>query len=520
MAKPKSARARGTGGLKKGASGHYIARYQGADGRQVKRSTGTSDRRDAEAILAGWLQHEARIKSGLEAPGAARTAKELSRPLREHLEEYLEAFVRAESRTAGTMRVRRSIFRTFISVARAILRAEPRLRDLTPDLVERIMHHRLTVERKSARTANTQRQYIVAFAAWATADGRADLAQLGGRVKRRKEDLDRRRERRALTEAEAGRLCAGPRGLLYLLALETGMRRGEMKSLAWADIDLESRLIKVRSTKVRRLETVAIVTNSLLEALRAARPLLTPRANTRVFDAMPTHRTVRKDFERAGIAVRDEDGRVADLHALRGTLGSRLAIAGVAPRVAQDILRHQDYRTTNRHYQHLTLNDQRAALEKALAPTVNARAEGTTGGVATVLPWTSSASLEAASRGTSSGTSSGTSRGAKEEFSAHGRASGAREYSAADDAQSLSLCDFVRALAERCESVLDSRLTRTVGAVGKQPTVQRHDAQQLTEADSREVHQEVHRQFVAVLGHLSAMSCGQRAALLESVRQR
>ena len=30
--KMKSARARGTGGLKKGPNGHYIARYQGADG--------------------------------------------------------------------------------------------------------------------------------------------------------------------------------------------------------------------------------------------------------------------------------------------------------------------------------------------------------------------------------------------------------------------------------------------------------------------------------------------------------
>jgi len=269
-------RARGTGGLRKGTNGAYIARFTTADGERVKRSTGTTDRKDAEAMLAAWIQREARIGRGLEAPGAERVQREAGRSLREHLDEYLEAFERAEARTAGTMRVRRSILRNFIRIARTILRGEPRLKDLTPDLLERVMHHRLKVESRSARTANTQRQYLCAFAVWATADGRADLSQLAHRVKRRKEDLDRRRERRALTDAEANRLVSGPRGLVYRVALETGLRRNELKALAWPDIDLERRAITVTNTKSRRIETVPIVTDALRADLAAARPLLAP----------------------------------------------------------------------------------------------------------------------------------------------------------------------------------------------------------------------------------------------------
>ena len=68
----KMMRARGTGSLSRSKGGPYVARWTGADGRSRKRSTGTSDRRDAEAILASWLQREARVRMGLEAPGAER----------------------------------------------------------------------------------------------------------------------------------------------------------------------------------------------------------------------------------------------------------------------------------------------------------------------------------------------------------------------------------------------------------------------------------------------------------------
>jgi hypothetical protein len=48
--------------------------------------------------------------------------------------------------------------------------------------------------------------------------------------------------------------------------------------------------------------------------------------------------------------IPDAQGKVIDLHAMRTTLGTNLARAGVAPQVAREIMRHADYRTTLKHY--------------------------------------------------------------------------------------------------------------------------------------------------------------------------
>jgi len=479
-ARRKKSRDRGTGGLRREPNGKWTMRFTGADGREVKRSTGTTDRRDAEAILSQALQREARVRQGLEAPGAQRMADQLSRPLREHLADYLEAFERQEARTAGTMRVRRSILGTFVRLSRSILRRDPMLRDLDSALIEKVMHRRIE-EGRSARTANTQRQYILAFAKWASDDGRADFSRLRT-VKRRKEDLDRRRERRALTAAEEDSLLevAGPRRLVYRLALSTGLRKNEIRCLTWADLDLERGIGTVRNTKVGRAEDFNIMPDLVAE-LRAAMPMLVGARSRKVFDSVPTHRTFRRDLERAGIARRDERGQVIDFQAMRGTLGTRLAAAGVVPQVAKGIMRHRDYRTTVKHYHHLTLHDQRQALETALARAPQFAAEGTSGGF-----------LEVAEVGTSSGTSSGTSRGANRVNSARHGARTADGASVGSDAQTLSLREFVRALAKRCDIVLQSRVQGTIGAVGKRPASEVPSLQGLLEDESAEVRLAVH----------------------------
>jgi integrase len=45
--------------------------------------------------------------------------------------------------------------------------------------------------------------------------------------------------RRALNDDEARRLLAGQRKSLYLLALHTGLRRGEINALRWGDLHLD-----------------------------------------------------------------------------------------------------------------------------------------------------------------------------------------------------------------------------------------------------------------------------------------
>ena len=121
--------------------------------------------------------------------------------------------------------------------------------------------------------------------------------------------------------------------------------------------------------------------------------MATPKA--KVFPQTVTDRTRQKDFLRAGIAheavvtdnkgkpvmigigkwrrpktrivCEDPEGRVVDLHAMRTTLGTNLARAGVAPQLAQRIMRHADYRTTHKHYTVLGLTDTAKAIEQLSA---------------------------------------------------------------------------------------------------------------------------------------------------------
>ena len=53
-----------------------------------------------------------------------------------------------------------------------------------------------------------------------------------------------------------------------------------------------------------------------------------------------------------------------DLHALRTTIGTQLARVGVAPQLAQRLMRYSDYRTTLSHYTVLGLTDTAAAISK------------------------------------------------------------------------------------------------------------------------------------------------------------
>ena len=62
------------------------------------------------------------------------------------------------------------------------------------------------------------------------------------------------------------------------------------------------------------------------------------------------------------IVLEDESGRRVDLHALRATLGTRLARQGVAPAITQRVMRHADNRTTQKRYQDISLTDTASAI--------------------------------------------------------------------------------------------------------------------------------------------------------------
>ena len=66
---------------------------------------------------------------------------------------------------------------------------------------------------------------------------------------------------------------------------------------------------------------------------------------------IPRSRALQRDLEALGIAFRNEFGKM-DFHSLRHSCATMLARYGVAPNVAQQILRHHDVRLTLATYTH------------------------------------------------------------------------------------------------------------------------------------------------------------------------
>ncbi len=146
-------------------------------------------------------------------------------------------------------------------------------------------------------------------------------------------------ERRALSVDEARVLLAattrsdirrggmaGPeRALLYRLAIETGLRVGELTSLTTASFDLEAFPATVRVEQGRTKNRKGALLNLSPATTELIRQHLCNKApSTRAF-AMPAGRhtavMLRRDLEDVGISYRDAQGRKIDFHALRHTRG-------------------------------------------------------------------------------------------------------------------------------------------------------------------------------------------------------
>jgi len=341
--------------FRKKGSGPWLIEYFDQHGRRKRRSSGTTDRRAAERIAAKVEADVALRKEGVVDARHERLAEENRKPLAEHVKEYLQ-----HCRGRGVSSHYLSDKKRHLEWIMAETRAS-RLGDLTLEAVERALASFWKLG-YSTRTVNTRRETLRAFGNWCRKTGRVESNPFEF-LPKLDETRDRRRIRRPLTDEELERLLdvAAERGrkVWYLAAVLAGLRRSELVRLTWGSIDLAAGLLTIRDGKAKR-EDVVPLHPELLAELKAAKPAgATP--TDLVFPTAVTNLTRKLDFERAGIKP-DEQGRVADLHGLRATLGTRLARAGVAPQVAQRIMRHADYRTTLKHYTMLSLADTTAAM--------------------------------------------------------------------------------------------------------------------------------------------------------------
>ena len=205
-----------------------------------------------------------------------------------------------------------------------------------------------------------------------------------------------RREMRALSGPQVRELLAAlagdPLEALYVLAVATGMRQGELLGLRWRDVDLDAGALSVQHSLIRIGGTWRLVEpktarsrrqirigGRVVAALRAhrlrqaeqllslgARPgpdtiVFTDRWGEPIIGAHLTERHLKPLLERVGLpAIR--------FHDLRHTAATLLLGEGVNPKIVSEMLGHSSVTITLDRYSHVlpTMQDDAARRMDAL----------------------------------------------------------------------------------------------------------------------------------------------------------
>ena len=161
--------------------------------------------------------------------------------------------------------------------------------------------------------------------------------------------------RRAFGNDELARLCAvsGRRGVVYLTAAFTGLRRNELQQLQWRDIDLTASRPRIRaraSTTKNGKEAHIPLHAEVVQALRSIEPQ-ERNPGDRVFKGLiPRMPRFKEDLKAAGVPYVDDRGQTADFHSLRNTFATMLTLSGKPQREIMELMRHSDMRLTAKVY--------------------------------------------------------------------------------------------------------------------------------------------------------------------------
>ena len=329
---------------KRGATWWMSFMYQG---RQVRRSTETTDKRLAEAIF-GKVKVQIIEGRFFEKPEAQhRTLKELmDRYANEHA-----------ARRANHRRELTSIknLKTFFG--------NPTLDQITPKLIVAYKNQRYTdgvkPATKNRELATLKKAFNLARREWEWCTDNPVC-----RVSMERENNTR--DRWLTVEEEQRLLAAAVPWLreLVVFAIYTGMRMGEILALTWTGADLFRRTVTVFRSKNGERRTIPVNTTvlGLLKDKYAARP----RTTDIVFHSQTDTPLDGSNIRRALTTALDI-AKIQDLHFhdLRHTFATRMVQAGIDLYKVQRLLGHKSPIMTQRYAHHYpeSLRDGVDALE-------------------------------------------------------------------------------------------------------------------------------------------------------------
>ncbi len=390
-------------GGKENRSGYWYASWFDHNGARRTKCTKTTDKAVAERIAAKHEGDTALRRDGVIDPSQDRYAAEARRSIADHLADFHSALTARENGD-------QHCHETKTQAGKIIEQSGAKfICDLTPLSVQGALKQ-LRDKGRSLKTCNHYLRAIKSFSRWLHRDKRTrdDALMI---LESFNAITDLRRVRREISPEELIRLITtaegrtlaehrmpGPdRAMAYRLALGTGFRAKELRSMTPASFDLDSDpptvTVTAAHSKRRRKDSQPIRRN-LAEQLR---PWIKGRPKGEMlFARLPknTARMLRSDLKAAReawiaeaktdaeiearrksdfLAYENGAGEVFDFHATRHTYISGIVNGGASVKVAQELARHSTPTLTIGRYAQTRLHDLEGALESL--PSLDAPAD-------------------------------------------------------------------------------------------------------------------------------------------------
>lgn len=353
------------GGGKARKARFWTVDYRDHKGKRKRKTLKTTSEQAAKLMVADLIRTVELRRAGVEKCDGDRV------PIAKHVTDYVADLRRLERDEKHVTTQERRLA--------VLTKGVKTIDELTPDAIGQKLAA-LSVEKAwSARTQNFYRSTLASFFLWLVRQGRwhtnpvkaVEAARVVGNLK----------ERVALTVGQLTALVdTAPihRGVVYLFAALTGLRRKELADQLETDLELANAGVKIRArtAKDRTADYLPLapwVVDLLRRYLAEVTPttvvtntngaLMKPRGPW-LFVGIPGVDTLRADLKRAGVRLALAEHEVFDFHSLRTTFGTLLALAGAAPRVAQELMRHSDGKLTETVYQRVVSLDKRAAVDR------------------------------------------------------------------------------------------------------------------------------------------------------------
>jgi integrase len=224
------------------------------------------------------------------------------------------------------------------------------------DLVEGYLAER--TKKVSPATANRELALLKTMFNKAADWGKIDLSPISKIKKFREENI----KERILTQDEARRLIEAAKKELrpfLIIALNTGMRRNEILSLKWENVNFANEFILIESARSKSGKAKKVPMNRLVvEALKSI-----PKKHPLIFYNPETRRNIQDVKTAFRTALKKAKIKGVRLHDLRHTAATRMIEAGVDIATVSKILGHSSIQMTMR-YCHPTEENMRRAVER------------------------------------------------------------------------------------------------------------------------------------------------------------